>query len=144
MQKPVQPNKPKRSRRPRQRKSCHLLNLPGELRNHIYEMVVVEPDRVEITSEGPGEPPLLRTCRQIRREAGSLYYRSNIFAFCLEAYNGADFVPFIRQADKFIWTLREGAVMFTWPLNTDRNWDNLVRSSPPLVAGSSRGVLTDF
>lgn len=34
--------KPKKKRCPRQRKSCRLLNLPGELRNKIYSLAPIE------------------------------------------------------------------------------------------------------
>ncbi|KAH9826243.1 hypothetical protein Tdes44962_MAKER03627 [Teratosphaeria destructans] len=60
-----------------------LLGLPPELRNHIYEDVLVG----DVTLfDGFGrcedEPALLRTCHQIREEALKLYY-SNNFRFCI-------------------------------------------------------------
>lgn len=55
--------KPKRFRRPRQRKKCGFLNkLPGELRNNIYRHVLLQPEEIEVTPAGPGEPALLRRC----------------------------------------------------------------------------------
>lgn len=57
---------------------CLLLELPPELRNHIYEFVLVSPDEALIMKNS-SSPALLRTCRQIREEASSLYYGQNIF-----------------------------------------------------------------
>ena len=52
-------NKPKRFRRPRQRKNCGFLNkLPGEIRNRIYRYAL--PEELDVTPKGPGEPALLR------------------------------------------------------------------------------------
>lgn len=53
--------KKKRFRRPRQRVGCRLLNLPGEIRNSIYRFALVEPEKLDIKPDGPGEPSLLRT-----------------------------------------------------------------------------------
>lgn len=118
--------KPKPFRRPRQRKRCHLINMPGEIRNLIYEAALVSNDHIRVTANGPGEPALLSACRRIRREAGTLYYSSNTFELKLESYNGAAFVPWARQARKFF-TGRRQPIEFVF----DRmpNWDNLVRRS---------------
>jgi hypothetical protein len=70
-----------------------LLNLPPELRNRIYELVLIGDDLVEVGTdvvvrryaEGEEsravikEPPLLRTCHTIRNDATQLYYSSNKF-----------------------------------------------------------------
>lgn len=53
-------NKPKRFRRPRQRVSCKILKLPGELRNRIWRHAIVSANVVQMTTKGPGEPALLR------------------------------------------------------------------------------------
>lgn len=124
----AQPIKPKSFRRPRQRKGCHLLNLPGELRNQIFDFAVVEPSAIRVTSKGLDQPALLKTCRQIRREAGTIYYGSNEFDICLERYNGAAFVPFARQARRFDTRYQEQSIRFIFDFNPD--WDNVVRSRP--------------
>lgn len=58
-----------------------LLRLPPELRNWIYELVVVEKDaiRIENTSVRALPPGLTHTCRQLRVEASPIHYGQNIF-----------------------------------------------------------------
>ena len=89
--------KPKKFRRPKQRKSCKFLQLPGEIRNHIYQAALVETDEIVITKKGPSQPALLRVCRQIRREARGIYYTANKFAVKIERFEGAPLVPFSEQ-----------------------------------------------
>ncbi|KAK5121497.1 hypothetical protein LTR85_005330 [Meristemomyces frigidus] len=58
--------------------ACPFLELPPELRTRIYELVLVSPDERLIMKDEPS-PALLRTCRQIRTDASSLYYAQNTF-----------------------------------------------------------------
>lgn len=57
---------------------CRLLELPAELRNYIYELVVSEPEIVAIRG-CVQQPGLTRTKRQIRAETITLYYETNTF-----------------------------------------------------------------
>ena len=68
---------------------CRLLHkLPAEMRNRIYREVLVDPECVFIEdAEDFQEPPLLQTCRQIRQEAITIYYRENYFCICAEGFN---------------------------------------------------------
>ncbi|KAK5167073.1 uncharacterized protein LTR77_007803 [Saxophila tyrrhenica] len=74
-------------------KTCHLLRLPGELRNRIYELVD-EPQPqlgssffVEISDYKachrwkvePKQPPLASTCKQIRHEVLAIFLGSKMF-----------------------------------------------------------------
>ncbi|OQO14523.1 hypothetical protein B0A48_01401 [Cryoendolithus antarcticus] len=89
--------KPKRFRRPQQRKRCLLLNkLPGEIRNMIWHYAVVQ-NPITVTSSGPGEPGLLRASRQIRRETRAMYYSANEFIVEVMDYDGAALTPWSRQ-----------------------------------------------
>ena len=57
-----------------------LLNLLVELRNHIYSLVLSEPNEIIIPPFGAcTKPALLRVCNQIRQEATQLYYAHNDF-----------------------------------------------------------------
>ena len=56
-----------------------LLALPGEIRNIIYKMVLELDSNLAITSQPFPEPPLLRTCKAVRREASSIFYYGNKF-----------------------------------------------------------------
>lgn len=73
---------------------CYLFDLPQELRNVIYEEVLVHRSVLTIHPRGdpaveaidewgvnfrPSEPSLLKTCRQIRQEALPIFYGCNIF-----------------------------------------------------------------
>ena len=57
---------------------CRLLSLSAELRNIIYDLVLNE-RYVGIGRPWPEVPGLLRTCKQIRREASSMFYDENFF-----------------------------------------------------------------
>ncbi|KAK5684304.1 hypothetical protein LTS10_004171 [Elasticomyces elasticus] len=60
--------------------SALLLDLPPELRNAIYEYVLVIEQPITITKTSKWtQPGLLRVCKQIRHEAASLYYNTNKF-----------------------------------------------------------------
>ncbi|KAI5359479.1 hypothetical protein Slin14017_G103810 [Septoria linicola] len=62
----------------RQDQSSGLLRLPAELRNRIYEHVLVEEDPIPI-EPGLKLPQLLSTCAQIREEATLLWFSENDF-----------------------------------------------------------------
>ncbi|KAK3681858.1 hypothetical protein LTR37_020817 [Vermiconidia calcicola] len=54
--------------------------LPAELRKHIYRLVLVQLDTIDISlNRTPNEPALLATCSQIHDEALSVYYGENTF-----------------------------------------------------------------
>ena len=55
-----------------------LFELPPEIRNRIYELALVGSNEELIIKDAPS-PALLRTSRQIRQEASSIYYGCNIF-----------------------------------------------------------------
>ncbi|KAK3714999.1 hypothetical protein LTR37_007489 [Vermiconidia calcicola] len=57
------------------------LDLPAELRNEIYALVVVQDDQIELPLLPPyvRQPKLLGVNRQIRAEALSIYYGENVF-----------------------------------------------------------------
>lgn len=61
-----------------------LLNLPAELRNHIFKLAVVKDHPIEIYSwVAHRKAALLATCKQIRSEALAIYYGENTFIFPL-------------------------------------------------------------
>ena len=57
---------------------CQLLELPAELRNHIFGLVITDPGAIWI-SIGAMQPSLIQTNRQIRAETISLSYQTNTF-----------------------------------------------------------------
>ena len=76
------------------RDRCHFLELPPELRNHMYQLVVIDDDRINMrvrfwNADGSPnvqlrQPSLAATCRQIRAEALSMFYSCNISSHAIE------------------------------------------------------------
>ena len=66
-----------------------LLMLPAELRNRIYEMVLLRPEVINLVYLDPrrlkhlehevAQPSLTRTCHQIREETLPIFYGQNVF-----------------------------------------------------------------
>lgn len=79
----------------------HFLGLPGEIVNKIYNYALVEEGPISIPHTGIFPPGLLSVCRQIHKEASSVYYTENVFHARIENYNGAAFVPFSAIVDKY-------------------------------------------
>ena len=82
-----------------------LLDLPPELRNRIYHMILITNDLIWIETRGlltatdiveTGsffEPPMLSVCQQIRNEATSIFYASNAF----EGYDGVQISTWLKM-----------------------------------------------
>jgi hypothetical protein len=71
------PPAPSLSRSPSSR--CHLLALPGELRNWIYRLAVVSDHSIEVGLKGYARSGLLATSREIRAETLQIFYYENQF-----------------------------------------------------------------
>ena len=71
---------------------CSIMNIPPELRNLIYRYTLIETEgdaEISIPASGapPQHPPLLHTCRLIRKEATAIYFEENKFAFELRDFD---------------------------------------------------------
>lgn len=74
---------------------CPFLNLPPELRNYIYELVLLRPNSITVASSMDNEaaaqvtlkavlqPALTRTCRQLRVDGLPVFYGGNTFEIYL-------------------------------------------------------------
>lgn len=64
--------------------------MPAEIRNHIYELVLVSESPIKAT-EHPRDaiPPLLQVCRQVRSEALPIFYSQNTFLHVVTDANTA-------------------------------------------------------
>jgi hypothetical protein len=64
-------------------------DLPAELRNNIYHMVLIHGSskRVEVHSSGIEEPAILLISKQIRNEAVGIYYGQKEFHFTIHLHN---------------------------------------------------------
>jgi len=60
-------------------KGTSFLHLPGEIRNHIYHLVLIHPSCPPRRSTHNLVPNLLSTCRQITQEATPILYSLNTF-----------------------------------------------------------------
>ncbi|WPB02075.1 uncharacterized protein RHO25_006709 [Cercospora beticola] len=77
-----------------------LLQLPAELRNRIYRLVLHtagEEDRIIVTEFGHERPALLQTCKKIRNEALKIYYYENSFRIDMNSYDSALLARFTRK-----------------------------------------------
>ncbi|KAI5363596.1 hypothetical protein Slin14017_G055600 [Septoria linicola] len=91
-------------------KICRLLDkTPAELRNSIYELVLLDHCSIEeeegkrITKKTFHLPALLRTCKQILAEAGPIYYGpENSFTFHSRDFNGLALKHFCN-ASRGLW-----------------------------------------
>jgi hypothetical protein len=77
--------------------NCQLLSLPPELRNRIYEMVLVQSQTVMVAPAGISEPALLSTAKQVRNEAIQIYYGQNIFHITIDNLNP---YPLVRWKER--------------------------------------------
>lgn len=100
-------------------KQSRLLELPAELRNTIYEMVLIQPDSIDVKLKAIrvnnearliaysiAIPPLLVTCRAIHGETVKLFFSANAFTFPAAAYlakspisftNMRPYIPLMRK-----------------------------------------------
>jgi hypothetical protein len=79
--------------------TSRLLRLPSELRNRIYELVLIQPDAIRLPQgrSESGKRDLLCTCRQIHDEAVGIYYGSNAFiADCGSWFLNVDLICWLR------------------------------------------------
>lgn len=76
---PSVPSEERRASRAKGDNAPTLLTLPAELRNAIYRLVLVVDIYVEVDDHDHHTHSLLRTCRQLRKEASSFFLDENIF-----------------------------------------------------------------
>ncbi|KAK5127466.1 hypothetical protein LTR85_006805 [Meristemomyces frigidus] len=100
-----------------------LLSLPPELRNIIYRHVLVEPSNIVVPhgTLPPPQPGLLRSGKQVRREAIKIYYTENVFTFRLRNYDAS---TYHKWAGKSI--LHQKAPV-KWKFHGSPNWANLLQ-----------------
>ncbi|KAK3714163.1 hypothetical protein LTR37_007965 [Vermiconidia calcicola] len=71
--------------------AASLLRIPGELRNRIYRLAVVEQNTINFCMKHnflPPEPALLSASKKIRREAADIYYKENSFVLVVHDNDG--------------------------------------------------------
>lgn len=80
---------------------CPFLELPGELRNHIYRDTFGQ-DELTIDSPTFPEPALLAVCKQVRKEASPIFYTERKFK------------TIVQNQDSTLWIVgqRKGVLVF--------------------------------
>ena len=87
------------------------LNLPAEIRNIIYDLVLVKAKPISVTDSqsvhtpagikrGVKQPSLLRVCRAIRAETLSVFYSGNNFTIGLSDYYGMDWLQDMPRSNR--------------------------------------------
>lgn len=71
-----------------QQGALFLSKLPAELRNRVYELVLVHPNEIAVNSRKRlrDHKALLQTCKQIREEASKIFYALNSFRITLPVH----------------------------------------------------------
>ncbi|KAM0689619.1 hypothetical protein Q7P36_010490 [Cladosporium allicinum] len=95
-----QPYQSKPSLQARDERPCYLLNIHPEIRNEIYRLVLVSNGVIEVASADtpPMDPPLLRTCSQIRTEARGIFYKENKVRFTVKNYDIRKIVAWLDRS----------------------------------------------
>ncbi|EME44790.1 hypothetical protein DOTSEDRAFT_53774 [Dothistroma septosporum NZE10] len=116
---------------PMQQTNSGLFNLPGELRNRIYRLVLVEGvdevhGYIEYTNTGYDRPGLLNTCKAVRLEARTIFYYENNFFTTPTKYDSTTLLawrqhlPTLGIATKGI----KARIRMLW--GSEANWPNLM------------------
>lgn len=89
-----------------------LLTISAELRNLIYEYVLIKSKRISLRNHrSHQQPDLLRTCRQIRTEAIGIYYKDNKFAFAVHHYDGMEAMDAFRLVQKYGGSIKKNFII---------------------------------
>ena len=103
--------------------SSRLLGLPGELRNRIYQFCLVE-GVVDLNSKQFPEPSLLSTCKEVRAEAGSIFYNENKFIITIQDFDAAPIVTLHGQGST-IKSMNVHSLILDIRIRGQPSWDNL-------------------
>ena len=77
------------------------MGLPGELRNRIYRLCLVSEDHIIVTTTTFPEPRLLKTCKEIREEASTIYYGENQFEAWIHRYDSSPIMAILAKTATF-------------------------------------------
>jgi hypothetical protein len=133
--------------------SLFLKKLPPEIRNQIYDLVLVNPDLATLLSisreSSYGErmaydlgPGLLRTCRQMNLEATPFLYEKNTFIMSFAPYS--DWVhPIVSNSSPLTRYSRRNT---SSTISKVSNWKIIINSlgNTKIKTGSSSGRLSSF
>ncbi|KAK5704354.1 hypothetical protein LTR97_003372 [Elasticomyces elasticus] len=120
------------------RKPSLLLTLPPELRNRIWEHSLVSPEPpVRIDNETWRQPPLIRTCKQIRQEAAPMYYGLNKFSIIVTDLDFKTDIHFCRSARSCVDFPPDTSYYSSGPVQA--KWESLMEGAKAVHSGMIPG-----
>ncbi|KAK5127544.1 hypothetical protein LTR85_006884 [Meristemomyces frigidus] len=119
------------------------LKLPPELRNRIYEMVLVEEDFIHVTRQPSFEPPLLKTCHQIRDDALQIYFEMNAFVFYAPAFDSTAIMRWTAKVRRMGEGMRAIAAHWQSVFDDMPDWSNLMLWLRRYHAGEAESGIDD-
>ena len=124
--------------------SCPLLELPAELRNRIYRLVLCKENPVRVISTGYEREGLLSSCKQVRQETLKIYYYENEFTIETHNFDSDNLLAFTRITRRLGLTGRKSTaprkslekvgMQFSFR-SSDACWENLLEWMRRIHAG---------
>jgi len=115
------------------------MELPGELKNRIYFYALVKPEtNIEITAlSWPfHQPALLKTCKQIRGEALSIFYNENHITANINDWN-----PEVKNVCHDLWNKYDlKSAQFSHYFTGKPHWQNLLAWLKAFFLGDAKGI----
>lgn len=105
---------------------CALLELAAELRNRIYELVLVSEVPINVTRQLFKEPPLLTACHQVRNETLQIYYDRNIFSLDARCFDSTVTMKWCKKANHLVKTTKVSRLVCRISCGRSVNWSNLM------------------
>ena len=108
-------------------KTRTLLGLPAELRNQVYRLALCETGKIAISQNNFQQPALLRTCRQIREEASSIYSGENQITVLVHNLNASVALSWCQHSGRYASEWCKKIAVNLGHFSSTRNWGNLMR-----------------
>ena len=106
---------------------CYFWKLPPELRIHIYEYALYQPDWVTVAKQhGIPEPALLLACKLTRKEPFGIFYASTLFRVDTPAFDPKIYNLFAREDKTHASYDRRVVGVYIDPRGP-RHWRNLLK-----------------
>ncbi|KAK3641142.1 hypothetical protein LTR56_006864 [Elasticomyces elasticus] len=117
---------------------CKLFALPAELRNSMYEMVLIQDTSIDVTVD-TRLPALLRVSKQIRVEALIMWHEGNTFEFMITKCNASLLCSWLRLRRAH----RIKAIKATMEFDEIPDWSNLMAWCKAICVDHCNAVTPD-
>lgn len=118
--------------------SAPFFKLSGELRNTIYRFATVEPQTIQVTSDGFNKSGLLATCKEIREEAIKIFYVENTFHHLIDNFDSRTMVKLNALWQPVAGDATPGTSISA-SLRWSPHWENLLVWLKRIHAGKCHG-----